>query len=85
MKKTSLSLVAILLLAVPALAQVAPAKSADTSKRQGACRCKGHDALCVRQGCIWKIELQWALRHQLAAAHGKYGRQGIWRLVHRDA
>jgi len=30
MKKTSLSLVAILLLAVPALAQVAPAKSADT-------------------------------------------------------
>ena len=41
MKKTSLSLVAILLLAVPALAQVAPAKSADTSKGKALIDAKG--------------------------------------------
>src|SRR5262249_8370990 len=41
MKKMSLSLVAMLLLAVPALAQMAPAKSADTSKGKALVDAKG--------------------------------------------
>jgi predicted lipoprotein with Yx(FWY)xxD motif len=41
MKKMSLSVVAILLLAVPAFAQMAPAKSADTSKGKALVDAKG--------------------------------------------
>ena len=40
-KKISLSLIAILLLAAPALAQMAPAKSADTSKDKALVDAKG--------------------------------------------
>ena len=87
MKKTSLSLVAILLLAVPALAQVAPAKSADTSKGKALVDAKGmtlyvfdKDASGKKSNCNGPCAANWP--PLLANADAKAS--GDWSILFRD-
>ena len=86
MKKTSLSLVAILLLAVPALAQVAPAKSADTSKGKALVDAKGMTLYVFdkdasgKSNCNGPCATNW--RPLMANADAKAS--GDWSIVTRD-
>ena len=66
-----------------ALAQTAPAKSADTSKGKALVDAKGLTLYTFDRDASRQIELQRPMRHQLAAAAGRRRCQGIGRLDHR--